>query len=640
MSKEQKKITQIPNSKKAVITNSNYLALASILILAIFVLKSITKNGFFWDDYDYILQNTQITQFKFSDISSFFSSFYVGNYHPLTTLTWALEFKFFGENPSGYHVVNIFLHLINTVLVFYFAQLLMQDKRVSIFTAVIFAIHPMHIESVAWISERKDVLYSLFYILSMIYYLLYLEKKRNKYLVYTFITFILACLSKSAAITLPLILILIDYYKEKINSKNSIQKIPFLLVSIVFGIVAIISQKSGNALSSDVKLFGLFDRFLLTGYSIYYYLLSFFVPTKLCALHFYPKVGEALPRVYYIANVIVLIIAISVFFIKKYKKELVFGLLFYLVGISLVIQIIPFGKSMVSERYSYVPYIGLAMMISKVLFEIIDRYKNKKDYEKTMYGIFGIIIMLFSYQSLSRISVWKTPYLLFSDVIEKYPNVSFGYWLRAYNRLHESDFHACILDCNKGIALDSNSTVLYANRAVAKYYLADYPGAIYDYSKVLEREPKNAEVLYNRAKVKNEIHDYKGAVLDYELAFKLSRQIVNAESYIELAVAQLLSGDAISALQVIDKSILLNQNSEYAYFTKANCCYTLKKYEEALIYFNKAIEINPNYSNALTNRGITKSILGDSEGACRDFYSAKLLGNAEASKNYANCKIK
>jgi len=631
-----KTITQL--NKENPFRNADLFILTGILVLTIAVFGTISKNAFFWDDYDYIINNPQVSNLSLSSIYAFFTSFYNGNYHPLTTFSWAVEYHFFGLHPIGYHNTSIVIHLINIILVFYFVRLLTKDGRVAIFTAILFAIHPMHVESVAWISERKDLLYTLFYIVSLLFYLKYLEKRNWKFLIAVYTFFILSCLSKSAAITLPLILILLDYYKDTLSIKSVLQKIPFLAISIIFGVVAIVSQKAGNAINDDVLHFGFFDRLLLMGYSIYYYFVSFFVPSNLCALHFYPKSAIPLSFQYYVVSGIVVLLLISLFFIKKYKKELIFGFGFYLLTISLVIQIIPLGKSLVSERYSYVPFIGLSIMLANIFLNELALRKNAKRNLSIASVLFAVCVVVLSLESYNRCTVWVSEYALFSDVIEKNPNEGYAYWLRCYNRLQDTDYAGCIADCDKGIKADSSFTVLYANRAVARYYLADYSGAILDYTKVLEREPNNAQVYYNRAKAKNEFQDYSSAVQDFEIAFKHKDFVKNANHFVELAVAKLLSNDAAGALIDLNSALMMNPQLVDAYFSKGNCYYQLKDYKNAILNYTKTVQLDPQNHNAYCNRGVSKSMLGDFDGACADFKISSELGNHDASNNYAHCK--
>ena len=172
----------------------------------------------------------------------------MGNYHPLVIISYAWEYFFFKLNPAPYHIVNMIIHLLNCVLVFYFILRLGSSIPVAFITGLLFGIHPLHVESVAWISERKDVLYAFFYLISLICYLSYLEKRPGyKYYFFAMFFFILSLLSKPMAVTLPLILFLMDYFNErKIDYRSIIEKIPFFTLSILSGVVTLYAQSYQN----------------------------------------------------------------------------------------------------------------------------------------------------------------------------------------------------------------------------------------------------------------------------------------------------------------------------------------------------------------------------------------------------------
>src|SRR5215204_2186110 len=177
------------------------------------------KNGLTnWDDEYYVVQNALL---RGPDWTGIFSKPVVSNYHPITIATLAANYSMTGLDASSYLITNLLLHLINTGLVFYFIWLISGKKLwVAAFTAIIFGIHPMHVESVAWVSERKDVLYTLFFLLSLIQYWRFLSDGKNKNLIYCFLFFALSLLSKPAAIILPLLLLLLDYWRGRAFHKK------------------------------------------------------------------------------------------------------------------------------------------------------------------------------------------------------------------------------------------------------------------------------------------------------------------------------------------------------------------------------------------------------------------------------------
>ena len=221
-------------------TRGSVLVLAGIILLTLIVFSNSIGNNFVtnWDDKGYLMDNGYIKVITPESIKAIFHSYYNGNYHPLTTISYALEYKFFGFNPKPFHIDNLIIHLLNIVLVFVLMQLLMGRIEASCIAALFFGIHPMHVESISWISERKDVLYTFFYLGALINYIYYLraEHKKKRYFVMALVLFGLSLLSKSAAISFPVLLLLIDYYHDrKFDKKIVLEKLPFLSFSVAFG---------------------------------------------------------------------------------------------------------------------------------------------------------------------------------------------------------------------------------------------------------------------------------------------------------------------------------------------------------------------------------------------------------------------
>ena len=163
---------------------------------------------FSWDDNVYISNNVALKDLHWANIKQFFTEFYAGNYQPITMLMYAIEYKVVANSPMLYHFNNILLHILNTGLVFILIRKISPKNDIAaLVTAAFFAIHPMHVESVAWVAERKDVLYSFFFLISLIFYTNYLQSKKTHLLFFSGAFFVLSCFSKSAAVVLPLVML-------------------------------------------------------------------------------------------------------------------------------------------------------------------------------------------------------------------------------------------------------------------------------------------------------------------------------------------------------------------------------------------------------------------------------------------------
>jgi len=258
--------------------NRNIIYIVIAIALTAIVYSMSIGNGWIknWDNGGYVTEHDATSSLSASniyhltshDISRIFSEFYKGNWHPLTTLVYGVEYSIFKADAAPYHFINLIFHLLNVLLVFIFLKKITKKPEIAFIAAALFGIHPMHVESVAWVSELKDVMYTFFFLTSVICYYNYRTYKEGKtkfYLVSVF-AFMFSLLSKSAATPLPLVLLLLDWYMQrKWEWKILIEKIPHFTMSFAIGIAAIYSQKSAGAIQDLNPLFAIWERTMLAG---------------------------------------------------------------------------------------------------------------------------------------------------------------------------------------------------------------------------------------------------------------------------------------------------------------------------------------------------------------------------------------
>ncbi|MGA2824073.1 MAG: phospholipid carrier-dependent glycosyltransferase, partial [Bacteroidales bacterium] len=275
-----------------------YIALIIIILISFITYLPVFHNSLLaWDDDGYIKNNPLIYSINLKEI---FSQYVLGNYHPVTILTLATEYHFFGSNETGYHVVNLFLHLLNVIFVFYTVFLLSDKAGVALVASLLFGIHPLHVESVAWVAELKDLLYAFFFLASYVFYLKYIKNQQKKFYLIAFFLFLVSLLSKAMAVSLPVVLILTDYFKgRKINIKTLLEKVPFFLLAFVIGVLAILAQKSSAAIQ-DMAIYTFPQRIVFACYGFITYLFKLLLPLNLSAYYPYPgKNGVDIPIQYY-----------------------------------------------------------------------------------------------------------------------------------------------------------------------------------------------------------------------------------------------------------------------------------------------------------------------------------------------------
>jgi hypothetical protein len=408
--------------------NPPYLVwLGLILVVTAFVFYPMLKNEFTsWDDKDYVAANPAIRSLDAAHLKVMFTEPIANNYHPFTMLSLALNYKSGKLNTHAYYLWNLLLHLANICLVFFFIKKLSKNNvHVALFSALLFAIHPMHVESVAWISERKDVLYVFFFVAGLIAWLRYLEQPKPVYYAAAFLLALCSMFSKPAAIIFPLAIIVIEWYQSsRVELKPLLNKIPFFILAAFFMYMTWIAQKTNSANVADFQTFNVFERFLFACYGLVIYLVKFFFPVHLAAFHPYPDKANGF---YYLMPLIVAAAAYLIYRYKTRQNLLRFGVLFYGVNLVLVLQFVSIGAALYAERYSYMAYTGLFFVSGMWLFE------KKGNISKAWIATLAVAAV-FVFISADRVKVWHNSLTLWSDQIKKYPDSPRGL-LRPWNLL-------------------------------------------------------------------------------------------------------------------------------------------------------------------------------------------------------------
>jgi protein O-mannosyl-transferase len=593
------------------------ICVTAIAIITYFIFSPSLDGGFTnWDDQAYVLNNPLVVN-NSVPLVNIFETTVAANYHPLTVLSLALNYQTGKLDPFGYHLENVIFHVLNTILVFLFIFLLTRrNLLMAAIVSLFFGIHPMHVESVAWISERKDVLYVFFFLLGLITYLRYSETKKIVWYLFTILLFILSCLSKGMAVVFPVILLLIDYLRgEKRERRLLIEKIPFFILSIVFGIIAFKVQQSAQVYV-DIKTFTIFQRLMFACYGAIMYIVKLFAPYKLSAFYPYPDVSNSIPLIFYFSPFILLgILSALVYFFRKKEKEIVFGLLFYFVSVVLVLQFVSAGRVIMADRYSYLSYTGLLF----VLAYLIDKeWQNKNSVLKYLIMIITVIYAVtFSYQAYSRTQVWKNSETLWTDVIDNYPDVFMAYKSRADYYIIINEPKQAIANYTKAILLDSTNAEAYNNRGLLYMNTGNNDLAFVDFNKTIALNPAYAKAYANRGLIYLRYGKNDLALTDFNKAIALDAS--SPTFYYNRGVYYNTHNNYEEALDDFTKGIQLNpKNVELYYNMRGLCNVNSQKYNEAIADFSSAINLNPSVAGYWLNRSFAESKIGQNEAAKAD----------------------
>jgi protein O-mannosyl-transferase len=537
------------------------LGLICILVFAAFV--PCLQNGFVnWDDNLYVMQNPAIQSLSLANFKNLFTSFFISHYQPATILSYLCEFHFFVLDPFGYHLTNLILHLLNCLLVFWLVFLLTKKISVSGITAALFGIHPLQVESVAWVSELKILLYAFFFLAAMLAYLYYLKEGKPKFYYFSLCLFILSLLSKSMAVTLPLALFILDYFfARKPDKKMFIEKIPYFGLALIFGIIAIFGLTTAEAIRQGDP-YGLMGKFMIASSSIVFYLNKLFWPGGLCALHPYQALKN--PLVYPLIAVFILFIGVIIS--GKYTKKIVLGASLFLVTILPALQFIPNGDIIVAERYVYISSIGIFYIFAE---GIIWLYSKRIKYSRSI-KIFLLIILLVATTALvsitrRRCSVWKDSLSLWNDVLEQY------------------------LDCGTA----------YNNRG--EFYLGrgELEKAGFDFNMELKLNPDFYEAYFNLASLNNALGNYNAAINMAHKSLAINPSYLKTYNLLMVAYGNL--GKHSLVIGICKHVIKIDPFSFDAYFNLSIAYANLNNFPEAIVYGKKAVILQPNAIAARIN---------------------------------------
>lgn len=596
------------------------LLLVGVLLTTLAVYFKVLDFGFLlsWDDKEYVIENPDIQRLSLQNLINLCTGFYVANYQPVTMMVYALEYSLGNGNPHVFHAVNIFIHLINSWLVYILIRKISPGNSfVALITAAFFAIHPMHIESVAWVSELKDVLYSFFLLLGLIQYCRYLANKQTKILVYTFLFFALSCLSKSAAVIFPIVMLLLDYYfVRQYSMKTVLEKLPFFIVSLIIGFVAIHSQNETIQDMSPTKT--LVEHITIVSFSFLSYVVKMFVPVNLSAVYAYPvEVGHSmLPYYYYLSIPFVLGLFVFIWYSRRWGRILIFGFLFFVFNIVLVLQLVPVGGVTMAERYSYIPYIGLIFILAKGYEQILLSLKLII-YKKLAIFILCLFFAGFTIIANERTKVWQNDAELFTDVVNKYPNSYIAYINRGVYRGENNDIPGAIRDQNIAISINPELSSAYKNRGIFKQRIGDYQNSFIDYSMAVQLSPDNDLIYNNMGSVKQKLNDIKSAMFFYNKAIEISPAKCFM-AYFNRGAVKYKFNDLNGALNDYNKAIEINPKFYDAYKNRVIIYKKLNILQPALEDYNKLIELNHEDSEAYHDRAVLKQLLKDMQGSIFD----------------------
>lgn len=602
---------------------------AWILAVATFILfaPAIRYDYVDYDDGVYVYANKAVLNgLSVDGLRYAFTSIAGGSWMPVTWLSHMFDVEIFGPAPAGAHGMNVLLHAINAGLLLLVLQRMTRQLWLSAVIAALFAFHPLRSESVAWVSERKDVLSTMFFMLGLLAYARYREQPTRKHFAVVALCLLLGLMAKPMLVTFPFVLLLLDFWPLKRcgNDWRTLrqqlwpcvrEKLPLFGMVLLFCVATYWAQFHSGAVDSSEAASG--DRFTQVVGNYWFYIKKIFVPIGLNAIH--PPLTTSFQAALFISGG--LLAATGLMLWRAFCQPwLVVGWLWFLGTLVPVVGVVRIGHISVAERYSYVPSIGLIVALTWLIHELVRGRSALRRVAGAVAVIVAITCALVTRADLPR---WRNSLELFGAAVRTDPH-PVSYNNLAVHHLDRKEYALAIEPLTRALQLDPLYVKAYINRITAYQNTGQSELAKADLMELVKIEPRNAEGYNNRADVLLDLGRYDEAIADFTAAIKLAPDA--ATSYNNRGSARLLKGDYAAALEDCQRAIALKPGYANAYNNLGNICQRSGDLPRALEYYGKAIALAPGDSLTYNNRAAVYYGLKQYDQAWADLRQCEALG--------------
>jgi len=597
-----------------------HFLISFLLVLITLIVYSRVLNHHFidYDDNSYVTENGHVKSgLTVESIKWAFTTGRTGNWHPLTWISLMSDFELFGLNPTGYHLTNLLLHIANSVLLFMAFMRMTKTLWSSAFVAAVFALHPLHAESVAWIAERKDVLSALFWILTMWAYIGYVEHSGAKRYLLVILFFAIGLLAKPMLVTLPFVLLLLDYwplgrFKPSIGANifkhatrkqlkprsawSSLlllckEKIPLFALAIASSIVTFFVQQGGGAVS-ELSALPLDVRIANALVAYVEYMGKTIWPSHLAI--FYPHTLTMLPLLQ-VASAGIVLVATSAIAVWKAKSHpyLPVGWFWYLGTLVPVIGIVQVGLQSMADRYMYLPLIGLTLVMGWGIPSLAKRWRIVRG---GLAVLTGVVLVALTIRTRDQLRYWRNSFTVFEHAItvtdrNYVAHTNLADALRAVGRNAEA-----ITQYSEALRINPNHADAHNNLGAVLEQAGQRAEAMIHYEKALSLKPNFAKVHYNFGAALGKEGKLEAAAAHLYDALKIDPEYLEAHN--NLAIVLALQGKNTEAIAHLSEVIRGNPDDPAAYYNLGLVQIKAGRLSEAIANFSHALRIKPDYAEA------------------------------------------
>ncbi|MBN1788373.1 MAG: tetratricopeptide repeat protein [Sedimentisphaerales bacterium] len=588
------------------------ICLALTVITAAVYYQVYTFEFIDYDDSGYVLENENIHNgITPETVKWALTAQYFSYWHPLTWLSHALDWQLYGSNPAGHHITSLIFHLANTLLFFLVLKQMTAALWPSAFVAVLFALHPLHVESVAWIAERKDVLSTFFWLLTIWAYVRFVRwPKISRYLIVV-VFFAFAVMSKPMVVTLPFVLLLLDYWplnrldlsrdpkRRKAGPKRSItylvvEKLPLFVMVIGLCTVTFIVQRKLGAmrLSGEYTLFVRIANALI---SYLQYIAKMFWPVRLAVFYPYPGQDVSLPLAGISAVILLALTGIVLRFAEKYKY-LVTGWFWYLGTLVPVIGLVQVGVQARADRYTYVTLTGLFIIIAWSLPQLLAKWKYKK---QVLTAAAVSVLLVMSIYTHFHLRYWRNTTSLFQHALDvTQDNYIAHLCMATYTRKHH-DYDGTIYHCRQVQKIKPDDINVHSRLADTYFDAGRFEEAVEEYRIYLQKQPNDPNAMIALGITLGQLNKPDQAVECFMQAITIKPDLEAAHTNLGFVLAR--KGHLEQAAERLAEAIRINPDSVKAHYHFSHVLIRQGKINTAVIHLEKALQLDPDWPQVLND---------------------------------------
>ena len=608
-----------------------------LIILLTFVAYIPALRGrFIWDDDELVVDNNLI---KAPDgLYRFWCTTQPPDYWPLTSTTWWMEWRLWGKNPLGYHVVNVILHALSAVL--WWRALARLKIPAAWVAAAVFAVHPVNVESVAWIAERKNTLSMLFYVLTLLGYLRFEDTGRRRWYWLAVWTFALALLSKTSVVPLPVALLLCAWWRRRKVDRTDLRRLlPFFVLSVATGFVTVWFQ-SRNGMAQEILHRSLAMRVAGAGWACWFYLWKALVPIHLMTIYPQWRVDMSSPLTYLPGLIVLGCLGIFWRCRQGWGRPLLFASGYFLAMLFPVLGFINMSflaLSPVGDRFLYFSLIGVIAPICAAGAQMCRARQGA--FRGTIQIAAAVVVILLASLTWRQNHIYQDPETLWSVALERNPKswVTHNGLGSALQQRNPSD---AIPYYEQALRLKPNYADAHNNLGNALLELGRVPEAVVHFEKALRVAPNSARIHFNMGGALIRQGKRSEAIGQWEEALRINPDY--AEAHNNLAAALMQTGKLPEAMEHFKQTLRINPDYAEAHNNLAAALMQTGRLSEAMKHFEQALRIDPKYAEAHYNLGVALEQTGKIEDAIRHYEQALRINPdyAQARKNLGNALLR